>query len=146
MVVESRGRPGAGVQENRAHSLGVLQSLEPAIRVWTAPGVTLLQHRSHLWQVNHDSPAPHPCSVVTPTLPQAPGGNQHSPPGDISGSHRLVGVQTGKKAPKEMTSLWGDSQTITEVRLWGEWTTGCPSLILSRSGHIRFKGSPSACD
>lgn len=27
----------------------------------------------------------------------------------------------------------------------GKWTSGCPSLVLSRSGHICFKGSPSEC-
>lgn len=52
-VVESieggRGQLRLVVQENRAHSLGILQSLEPAVRAWAALGVPrLLRHCSKI--------------------------------------------------------------------------------------------------
>lgn len=37
----------------------------------------------------------------------------------------------------------GLSQTFTKVRHWAEWTTGCPSLVLGRCGHICFRRSLS---
>lgn len=67
-------------------------------RPWAA--APLLQHPSHLWHIRHDGPAPHLCSVVTTTLPQAPEGNPYSPPGDVSGSQGLVGVQERKGGPQ----------------------------------------------
>lgn len=122
------------VQENRAHSLGILQSLEPAVRVWAARGVPLLQHPSHLW-VSNMMALPH---ISAPWSP--PPSHRLQKEASIPLQGVFLGVpgwwesRGGKKAPKEMTSLWGGSQAVTEVRLGGEWTTGCPSLVLSGRG------------